>query len=385
MATVGNLINPEYYQKDNSNRRSGISLLMEDLVRRADEERALKMKMQYEKELAQQEQERINKQNEETIKMFRMQNLSQLDNSEDSSLSSDKSIYGKSALLAKNPDNRGVRIIKRKKPTEDSMMSVPSGGYGDIAGNEIAGTEPEVITPTKTVIPRQSDISFGMDVDSKGRMRIIPKTKDNDIEKYQLEAVKIGIDPTGLNKDQLFKVISEENVRQKEVDNARKLKEKPPTQGQETTALYASRLKQANDVFDNLEEYTKNLTPVVYDVNAGLPDFLNFMKSGDLQSYQQAQRNFLNAVLRRESGAVISPSEFSEGRRQYFPQPGDKPETLLQKKANRELVMNNFVKASGNAYVPYDASGNSAISNNQLMSTSNNMSNKIGRFIVEVE
>lgn len=132
----------------------------------------------------------------------------------------------------------------------------------------------------------------------------------------------------------------------------RKPVSKPPSQGQETTALYASRIKQANDILGKLEGFTNNLN-MGDMVQAGLPDFANFMKSEDMQSYQQAQKNFLTAVLRRESGAVISPSEFKEGRSQYFPQPGDKPAVLAQKKANRDLVMQNFVKAAGSAYIPY--------------------------------
>lgn len=131
---------------------------------------------------------------------------------------------------------------------------------------------------------------------------------------------------------------------------------KPPTQAQEATALYASRIKQADEVFAGIENFINNQGGTEY-VQAGLPEFANFMKSEDMQSYQQAQRNFLNAVLRRESGAVISPSEFKEGRQQYFPQPGDKPAVLAQKKANRDLVKKNFISAAGNAYRPYEEAG----------------------------
>lgn len=129
--------------------------------------------------------------------------------------------------------------------------------------------------------------------------------------------------------------------------------EKPPTAAQETTALYASRIKQANAIFDKLEKFTHNQDGLDY-VQAGLPNFLNAFKGGDMQSYQQAQKNFLNAVLRRESGAVISPTEFAEGRQQYFPLPGDGPEVLAQKKANRDLVMKTFIRSSRQAYVPYE-------------------------------
>lgn len=133
---------------------------------------------------------------------------------------------------------------------------------------------------------------------------------------------------------------------------------KTPSQGQETTALYASRINQADDVFASLESYINKLPVIGTKIQELSP---NFLKSEDFQSYEQAQRNFLNAVLRRESGAVISPSEFDEGRKQYFPQAGDSQKVIEQKRQNRAVVKANFIKASGNAYVPYESSigGNS--------------------------
>lgn len=141
--------------------------------------------------------------------------------------------------------------------------------------------------------------------------------------------------------------------------------DKPPTATQETTALYASRIKQANGVFEKLEGYLNNLPVVGTKMNELAP---NFMKSSQFQSKAQAERNFLNAVLRRESGAVISPSEFSEGRQQYFPQPGDSPEVLSQKKANRDLVMKNFIKSSRSAYVPYEETDTGTAQNPEVVS-----------------
>jgi len=61
--------------------------------------------------------------------------------------------------------------------------------------------------------------------------------------------------------------------------------------------------------------------------------------SKDQQSIEQAQRDFINAVLRRESGAVISPGEFTNAQKQYFPQPGDSLKVLAQKRANRTLAI----------------------------------------------
>lgn len=73
------------------------------------------------------------------------------------------------------------------------------------------------------------------------------------------------------------------------------------------------------------------------------------------QQVEQAQRNFVNAVLRRESGAVISPMEFDNAQRQYFPQPGDSPEVIAQKKRNRELVISSFSEESGDRRPLIDA------------------------------
>jgi hypothetical protein len=75
-------------------------------------------------------------------------------------------------------------------------------------------------------------------------------------------------------------------------------------------------------------------------------DFL----SAEAQQFFQAERDFINANLRRESGAVIGAEEFVSARRQYIPQPGDKPEVLEQKRRNRETVLRSMGRAAGPAY-----------------------------------
>jgi hypothetical protein len=60
--------------------------------------------------------------------------------------------------------------------------------------------------------------------------------------------------------------------------------------------------------------------------------------------------------LRRESGAAISPTEFDSARMQYFPQPGDKNDVLIQKKANRDIVIQSMLREGGVDTAPQDAS-----------------------------
>ncbi len=65
------------------------------------------------------------------------------------------------------------------------------------------------------------------------------------------------------------------------------------------------------------------------------------------QQAEQAQRDFINALLRQESGAAIGQSEFENAKKQYFPQPGDKAEVLSQKAANRRTAIAGFVRSAG--------------------------------------
>jgi hypothetical protein len=71
----------------------------------------------------------------------------------------------------------------------------------------------------------------------------------------------------------------------------------------------------------------------------------NWTQSPKQQQVEQAKRDFVNAVLRRESGAAISMGEFKNADRQYFPQVGDSPAVIAQKAAARERVINGMMQA----------------------------------------
>jgi hypothetical protein len=124
---------------------------------------------------------------------------------------------------------------------------------------------------------------------------------------------------------------------------------KPATVAQQTVAGYANRLEQAEPTLKNLEKAITSMNFAIFEAQLKMPSAL---QTAEIQQYMQAGRNLINAILRRESGAVISPSEFSEARAQYLPQPGDKPETLAQKEANRKMVLQGYINSSGSAYTP---------------------------------
>lgn len=85
-----------------------------------------------------------------------------------------------------------------------------------------------------------------------------------------------------------------------------------------------------------------------------------WLKSTDRQKYEQAKRDFVNAQLRRESGAAISPGEFESAEKQYFPVVGDAPEVVAQKAANRRAAIEAMGREGGPSYKPkysFDESG----------------------------
>jgi hypothetical protein len=65
------------------------------------------------------------------------------------------------------------------------------------------------------------------------------------------------------------------------------------------------------------------------------------------QQVNQAKSNFITAVLRKESGAVISDSEFAREDEKYFPQINDNPEVVKQKARARRLAIESMKIQAG--------------------------------------
>lgn len=87
------------------------------------------------------------------------------------------------------------------------------------------------------------------------------------------------------------------------------------------------------------------------DIDSGVGSiFPNLVRNDKAVQQEQAERNFINAVLRRESGAAISPAEFESAEQQYFPRVGDGPDTLKQKEANRKQILENMRKEAGKTW-----------------------------------
>lgn len=78
----------------------------------------------------------------------------------------------------------------------------------------------------------------------------------------------------------------------------------------------------------------------------------NYLVPEARQKYDQAKADFINAQLRRESGAAIAASEFANADKQYFPVPGDTADVIKQKAANRRAAVEAMGREGGQSYRP---------------------------------
>lgn len=115
---------------------------------------------------------------------------------------------------------------------------------------------------------------------------------------------------------------------------------------------------RAKDAVEQLEEVDQQTGKPLHEAvgNKGivgqtwLNNAPNFAQPEENQLYTQAQRQFTEARLRKDSGAAIPEFEFENDRRTYFAQPGDVPVVIERKKKARENLLNSLKMESGRAY-----------------------------------
>lgn len=130
-------------------------------------------------------------------------------------------------------------------------------------------------------------------------------------------------------------------------------------ESQSKDALYTSRMIGAEKVLRTID--AEVATSAMNKLSGVVSDKIGInVRPAEYQKFDQARRDFVNATLRRESGAVISEQEFANANQQYFPQPGDTPDLLKQKRQNRIEAIRGIGAGAGPGYKPemtIDASG----------------------------
>lgn len=172
------------------------------------------------------------------------------------------------------------------------------------------------------------------------------------------DAKRLELDQLKADRDEQFK-LKDLEIKEKDSETKRiqamadKRKEKEPKEAQFTAAGFTKRMEQAEQDLNKVIEKGFDPTKRGNILTSFAPEAL---KSEGRKSFEQARRNFINAVLRRESGAAISESEFDNANAQYFPSAGDTAEILNQKAQNRALAIATMKAGSGKAYEAVNAS-----------------------------
>jgi len=128
-----------------------------------------------------------------------------------------------------------------------------------------------------------------------------------------------------------------------------------PTEDQSKSAGFATRMAEAETIVAPIEAIGTDKTQAALN---NLPFGVNnLVISKDRQKYNQAKENFITAVLRKESGAVIGDQEFAREERKYFPVPGEGPEIIEQKRKSRQNAIRSMMGAAGSGYKLPESTG----------------------------
>jgi len=120
-------------------------------------------------------------------------------------------------------------------------------------------------------------------------------------------------------------------------------KDKPLNDAQAKALLFSNRMRESDKIITELAGKGTNVSVPGSRSNVFGPA-INAMSAESQQSLDQAKRDFINAVLRRESGAVIADSEFANAEKQYFPQIGESAKIIAQKAANRKNALDSITQ-----------------------------------------
>jgi hypothetical protein len=143
---------------------------------------------------------------------------------------------------------------------------------------------------------------------------------------------------------------------------------KPLTEAQGNSVAFGARAVEANRIATDLENQGVRNTGAIRTAVGGIAGMTPFVgeqleqgvrstfnvlpsvaggPSAEQQQTEQARRNFVSAVLRKESGAAIGVDEYKNEERKYFPQAGDTDVVIKQKQKARELAIEALKAQAG--------------------------------------
>lgn len=145
------------------------------------------------------------------------------------------------------------------------------------------------------------------------------------------------------------------------------------TEGQSKDLVYLKRGDEANKLLETMagnltasggQQGSRGAADVFLRGLPGVGDSaaVNSLVSAPRQQAEQAAREFLAAVLRKDTGAAITSQEFDIYGQTYLPQPGDSPAVLRQKANSRQVALDAIATGLGpdRAAIARPAAGSAA-------------------------
>jgi hypothetical protein len=122
--------------------------------------------------------------------------------------------------------------------------------------------------------------------------------------------------------------------------------DKETTEAQAKDAAFANVMLRAEEYLRPREAMLANRVEFARGMGG------NLTASDDYQLARTAQQAWARAKLRKESGAVIGEKEAADEIKTYFPQPGDSPERIEQKRILRKDATEGIIYGAGPNYQP---------------------------------
>ena len=257
------------------------------------------------------------------------------------------------AYLAKQGDTQAAKLAEQLRTGRQAEQAAimeklnagdTKGALGLASGSTYGGGKEFVPALIGSVIPKTpekvAEYNFAVQSGFKGSFNDFA----NQMSPYQKEQIGIEKQKLGMEFQKL----------QNELGGGKL------TESQGNATAFGMRAKESNALLSQLEQGgTKNtgvvrsavastlgMTPFIGEkleqgVSSAMNTLPGFLGGPDAaqQATDQARRNFVTAVLRKESGAAISPSEFANEAQKYFPQPGDVDSVIKQKQNARETAI----------------------------------------------
>lgn len=195
--------------------------------------------------------------------------------------------------------------------------------------------------PSSYAMARQKGIELGLPNSDKLPTEFDP----NYVKQLQTRTMSAKDRLEQFNKDRDY------NLKAKEAAAKHKEGAGKVTENQSKSLGFGRRAMLADQMLDQIQSDPNfDVSSVTTQARMALPKWLGGIKDPKEQALLTAKLSFVASVLRKESGAAVTPEEFETYSKIYFPQPGDSDQSQMDKKVLRQNFIDTEKVTAGSAW-----------------------------------